>query len=78
MIEDRVADILEDGVELGSAGSTAWGVRKTDPELKGLLDEYLQNVKKTATWSRLVVKYFGEDALRVLGREAPSPTPPTR
>jgi membrane-bound lytic murein transglycosylase MltF len=77
LMERRRDPGLEDGLELGTAGSTAWGVRKTDPELKGALDDYVRNVKKTATWGRLAVKYFGEDALRVLGR-GPNPGSPAR
>jgi len=56
------------GVFLGPPGSAAWGVRKTDGELLAALDAYVDSVRKTATWSRLVVKYFGEESLRVLGR----------
>jgi len=78
LMERRTDPGMEDGVDLGIAGSTAWGVRKTDPELKGALDQYVRNVQKTATWGRLVVKYFGADALRVLGRETPNPTPSPR
>jgi len=59
---------LQAGVFLGPPGSAAWGVRKSDRELLAALDEYVDSVRKTATWSRLVVKYFGEESLRVLGR----------
>jgi ABC-type amino acid transport substrate-binding protein len=59
---------LQAGVFLGPPGSAAWGVRKSDGELKAALDAYVDSVRKTATWSRLVVKYFGEESLRVLGR----------
>jgi ABC-type amino acid transport substrate-binding protein len=64
---------LQDGVTLGGALSGAWAVRKTDPELKRQLDDYLQNLKRTASWGRLVVQYFGEDALRMLGRSHDTP-----
>jgi hypothetical protein len=30
------------------------------------LDDYVANLRKTASWSRLVVKYFGESALEIL------------
>jgi ABC-type amino acid transport substrate-binding protein len=33
--------------------------------------EYLIGVRRSAVWSRLVVKYFGDEALHVLGRKQP-------
>jgi polar amino acid transport system substrate-binding protein len=59
---------LQAGVFLGPLGHQAWGVRKEDQELTKALDDYLANLRRTASWSRLVVKYFGEQALTVLGR----------
>jgi hypothetical protein len=32
------------------------------------ISTYLGNVHRSPSWSRLVVKYFGEQALSVLGR----------
>src|SRR5262245_55535173 len=68
LLQRRVDPALQDGVELGASLPSAWGVRKTDPELRRLLDGYLLNLKKSPTWSRIVVEYFGSDALRILGR----------
>jgi ABC-type amino acid transport substrate-binding protein len=59
---------LRPGVLLGRPESAAWGVRKTDPALLKALDEYLGNARRGQTWSRLAVKYFGNDALTILGR----------
>ena len=59
---------LQTGVTLGEPASAGWGLRKEDKELKAALDEYLVNVRKSATWSRLIVKYFGEQALKALGK----------
>jgi ABC-type amino acid transport substrate-binding protein len=59
---------LQAGMTLGAPGRTAWGVRKEDAQLRRALDDYLDNVRKTPSWGRLVVKYFGEQALQVLGR----------
>jgi len=70
LLQRRDDPDLQDGIELGAAVSSAWGVRKSDPELRGELNSYLGNLKKTATWGRLAVEYFGKDALRVLGRSA--------
>jgi ABC-type amino acid transport substrate-binding protein len=59
---------LEAGVTVGSPGTIAWAVRKEDTALREALDEYLRNVRRGPTWSRLVVKYFGDQTLAVLGR----------
>ena len=32
------------------------------------LDEHIANVRRGPTWSRLIVKYFGDQTLTVLGR----------
>jgi polar amino acid transport system substrate-binding protein len=56
-------------LELGlilSRATRAWAVRKDSPELLKVLDEYMTNVRRTSTWSRLVVKYYGESALEIL------------
>jgi lysine/arginine/ornithine transport system substrate-binding protein len=57
---------LELGLFLGEPGSLAYGLRKGDTELRQALDTYLANRRRTATWGRLVVKYFGENALEIL------------
>jgi len=44
-------------------------VRKADAELRRSLDAYLAEFRKHPGWSRLLVKYFGEDAPLVLGRQ---------
>ncbi|HET7291588.1 MAG TPA: transporter substrate-binding domain-containing protein [Vicinamibacteria bacterium] len=59
---------LQAGLFLGTPGRAAYALRKGEPELLRALDEYLGNLRKTGSWSRLVVKYFGDDALAVLGR----------
>jgi ABC-type amino acid transport substrate-binding protein len=66
--ERRKDPALQIGVTLGSTLSSAWGVRKTDPALRQALNSYLVDLRKSQSWSRLIVKYFGEDALAVLGR----------
>jgi ABC-type amino acid transport substrate-binding protein len=70
-VEHAIAEQREDpelqvGMFLGPPGSLAWGVRKGDTELLKALNEYIGGVRRTATWSRLVVKYFGEQAPDVL------------
>jgi len=60
---------LQLGLSLGSAQSSAWGVRKSDPYLRKALDAYLAEFRRHPGWSRLLVKYFGDDAPLVLGRQ---------
>jgi ABC-type amino acid transport substrate-binding protein len=62
---------LQAGATVGAAGTIAWAVRREDVELKHALDEYLTDMRRSAVWSRLVVKYFGDEALHVLGRKRP-------
>ena len=59
---------LQAGVTVGPVGSVAWAVRKEDRQLLAALDEHLQAARRAGTWNRLVVKYFGDRALEVLGR----------
>jgi ABC-type amino acid transport substrate-binding protein len=59
---------LQAGVFLGDPGSSAFAVRKGDTQLHAALDEYLGNFRKSPSWNRLIVKYFGDQALTVLGR----------
>ncbi len=63
----RDADLVA-GPFVGPAASAGWGLRKSDAQLKAALNEYLENLRRGPSWSRLVVKYFGEQALAVLGR----------
>jgi hypothetical protein len=60
---------LRAGVTVGTPGRIAWAVRKGDTALGAALSEYLGHVRRGPTWSRLVVKYFGDQALVVLGRD---------
>ncbi len=54
------------GVSLGRPSSLAYGVRHEDQALLKALNEYISNLRRTSTWSRLVVKYFGESAVELL------------
>ena len=62
----RVEPDLELGVFVGPPGRLAYGVRKDEVLLLKALDAYIENIRKTQTWARLVVKYFGERAPEVL------------
>jgi len=59
---------LQGGMFIGPANHAAWAIRKEDNSLEAALNEYLDNLRKGPSWSRLVVKYFGDQALAVLGR----------
>jgi ABC-type amino acid transport substrate-binding protein len=59
---------IELGLFLGSPESLAFAVRKDSPQLHQALDEYLSNFRRTPTWNRLLVKYFGGSAIEVLKR----------
>jgi ABC-type amino acid transport substrate-binding protein len=64
----RVEPELEAGLFLGSRVSAAWAVRPTDVELRAALDAYLALKKQSMGFSRLVVKYFGKEAMTILDR----------
>jgi ABC-type amino acid transport substrate-binding protein len=57
---------VELGAFVGPPGSLAFGVRRGDDQLLAALDRYIQNLRRTATWNRLAVKYFGDQAPEVL------------
>jgi ABC-type amino acid transport substrate-binding protein len=63
---------LQIGAFIGEVDSLAYGVRKEDTKLFQALNSYVSNLRKTTTWSRLVVKYFGDAAPEILkkAREA--------
>lgn len=54
------------GTFVGPPASIAYAVRKGDGALLRALNEYVDNLRHTPTWSRLVVKYFGEAAPEIL------------
>jgi membrane-bound lytic murein transglycosylase F len=56
------------GTALGPAGTLAFAVSQDAPKLLEALDEYLGNLRRTPTWNRLAVEYFGEAALDILRR----------
>ena len=68
VVISRNAKGLVAGVTVGPPGKIAWAVRKQDPALRAALDDYLGNVRRGPSWSRLIVKYFGDQALPVLGK----------
>lgn len=67
---------LQIGMFLGAPGATAWGLRKSDRVLASNVNEYIANTRRTPTWSRLVVEYFGESATDILRRARGEPEKP--
>jgi len=70
-VESAIAAQREDpdiqiGLFLGPPSSLAYAVRKGDAALLEALNDYVTNLRRTPTWSRLVVDYFGAAALEVL------------
>jgi ABC-type amino acid transport substrate-binding protein len=70
-IESAIALQQEDpdiqlGAFLGPHASLAYGVPRGQPELLKALNDYIENLRRTPTWSRLVVKYFGKAAPEIL------------
>ena len=59
---------LQAGVTVGEPGKVAWATHLQDKALLAAFDQYLGNVRHGPSWSRLIVKYFGDQALSVLGR----------
>jgi ABC-type amino acid transport substrate-binding protein len=56
------------GMFLGSPGSLAFAVRKDAPQLRRELDGFIGNTRRSGSWNRLVVKYFGAAVIDVLNR----------
>ncbi|PYQ56016.1 MAG: hypothetical protein DMF78_00225 [Acidobacteria bacterium] len=57
---------IELGAFVGPPRSLAYAVRKQDTALLQALNEYVDNLHRTPTWSRLVVEYFGDAAPEIL------------
>lgn len=57
---------VELGLFLGPPGSLAYATRLADKALLAKLDDYIQRLRQTPTWTLRVVKYFGRSAPEVL------------
>jgi membrane-bound lytic murein transglycosylase F len=67
LLRGREPDLVP-GPFLGEVKTAAWAVRKEDAALLHALDEYVENLRRTPSWGRLAVTYFGDDAISLLGR----------
>ena len=54
------------GMFLGGGSHFAFGVRKGDQTLLEALDAHIDLLNQTGQWNRLVVKYFGANAVDIL------------
>ena len=68
LLYQRTDASIQIGGFVGPSGTLAFGLRKDAPHLKQALDEYVANLRRTPTWGRLVVKYFGDRAPELLKR----------
>ena len=59
---------LRPGPFLGVPRSAAWALRREDRDLHKALNDYIENLRRTPSWGRMAVSYFGDDALALLGR----------
>jgi membrane-bound lytic murein transglycosylase F len=57
---------LQLGMYVGPKLSVAFALRKDEPQLRNALNEYVANLRRTATWNRLVLKYFGDSTIDIL------------
>ena len=71
LLAQREDPTIQLGMYIGEPGSLAFGVRKEDSQLLSALNVYIENTRKAGTWNRLVVKYFGQNALQILHAAAP-------
>ncbi len=66
VLEMRRRPRLLAGVAVGRKLSGAWGLRKGDEALRRKADEYIAGLRHSPMWSRLLVQYYGSDALTAL------------
>jgi ABC-type amino acid transport substrate-binding protein len=68
LLAQRKDPDLQIGVFLGPPESLAYGVAKGSPQLLAALNEHIALLRRTGTWNRLVVKYFGATAPVILNQ----------
>jgi ABC-type amino acid transport substrate-binding protein len=69
LVARRADPALQLGGFIGPRQGLAFAVRPADEALREALSTYIGNLRRTPSWNRLVVKYFGELAPEIL-REA--------
>jgi polar amino acid transport system substrate-binding protein len=66
LVAQRADAALQIGGFVGPRQGLAYALRNGDVASLGALDEYIANLRRTPSWNRLVVKYFGDLALDIL------------
>ena len=66
LVAQRADPALQLGGFVGPRQGLAYAVRHRDAASLAALDEYISNLRRTPSWNRLVVKYFGDLALEIL------------
>jgi len=66
ILTQRKDPALQIGMFLGPGGNYAYGLRKSDSRLLGKLNAHIDTIRQSASWNRLVVKYFGNAAPEIL------------
>jgi polar amino acid transport system substrate-binding protein len=66
LVAQRADPAIQIGGFVGPRQGLAYAVRNGDAASLGALDEYIANLRRTPSWNRLVVKYFGDLALDIL------------
>jgi ABC-type amino acid transport substrate-binding protein len=66
LVAQRADPALQLGGFVGPRQGLAYAVRNRDAASLAALDEYISNLRRTPSWNRLVVKYFGDLALEIL------------
>jgi ABC-type amino acid transport substrate-binding protein len=66
LVAHRADPAIQIGGFIGPRQGLAYAVRNGDAASLGALDDYITNLRRTPSWNRLVVKYFGDLALDIL------------
>jgi polar amino acid transport system substrate-binding protein len=66
LVAQRADPALQLGGFVGPRQGLGYALRKGDAASLAALDEYITNLRRTPSWNRLVVKYFGDLALEIL------------
>jgi ABC-type amino acid transport substrate-binding protein len=66
---------LQAGAYVGVPAVAAWGVRQQDTALLRDLDRFLEDARRSGQIDRIVTRYFGREAVDVLGRARESAGP---
>ena len=59
---------LQAGMFIGEPGSVAWGVRQDDVELRRALSLHLDGLRRSPSFSQLVLRYLNQDVLSLLAK----------